>query len=188
MVLAGVAASLLAASCGGSVAPPGATVPDSVLGAPPPSPYAVPRVITKAYVQRVLNAIEAVQAQATADIVAHRAYTPAAAALIHSVTTQYQYNFDHRAWQMLLSSGLPDIPAHPGAIVDTVQKVFPSTSTCIFASLNRNFSAVNAAPPAGQLDYVHLEVAATGAPNPTPWLVNRLGYNSQGLVPGDPCS
>ncbi len=176
-----------AACSSGSAAPPGATVPNHILNQPPPSPYAVPTVITKAYVQSVLNALEAVQAQATLNITSHRSFTPAAATLIHSVTTESEYNFDYQAWQMVLSSGLQDVAAHPGAIVDTVQRVFPSSSTCIFVSLTRNFAAVSTVPSPARLSYAILRYGAT-EPNPTPWLVDRLGYNPQGPQPDDVCN
>lgn len=188
VVLAGVAVSLVAASCSGPAAPPGATVPDSVLGQPPPSPYAVPKVITKAYVQRVLNALESVESQATVSIVAHKAFTPAAAALIRSVTTPSEYSDEHQIWLNDATSGFANIPAHPRPIVDSVQKVFPSTDTCIFVSAIRNASAAVIDPPPRHVSYFVLHSGATTSPNPTPWLIDEVGYNSQGLVPGDVCS
>ncbi|MGH9131800.1 MAG: hypothetical protein ACRDWV_09050 [Acidimicrobiales bacterium] len=131
-----------------------------------PRPWWLPRAITKAYVQSVLSALEAVQAKATANIVSHRAYTPAAAALIHSVTTPDEYYVDHQTWLTDLQSGLQDLPPHLSPVIDEVQQVFPSTSTCIFVSVIRNYSGANTKPPPVGPNYAILRTGSKGSPNP----------------------
>ncbi|MGH9072380.1 MAG: hypothetical protein ACRDX8_14755 [Acidimicrobiales bacterium] len=188
VVMVSLAASLVAASCGGPAAPPGATVPDSVLGQPPPSPYAVPQVITKPYVQSVLNALEAVESQATVSIVSHKAFTPAAAALIHSVTTPNEYKVQHQTWLLNLSAASSSLPAHPSPVLDSVQQVFPSSPDCIFVSTIRHVGNAVIGPNLPDLTYIVLNTGTVSSPNPTPWLIDQLGYNAKGAVPKDTCS
>jgi hypothetical protein len=161
---------------------PGATVPTAIVG----KPYAVPAVITKPYVQRVLNALEAVEAQATTSIASHHAFTATAATLIQSVTTPNEFNIERKIWLANLKDKVK-IPTHPGPAVDAVQEVFPSTGTCLFASLIRRQGGAIIGPPLPQLTYIVLRVSTTQEPNPTPWLIDQLGYNAKGLVPRDVC-
>ncbi|MGH9071685.1 MAG: hypothetical protein ACRDX8_11100 [Acidimicrobiales bacterium] len=189
LVLGSALLALGAASCAaGSAAPPGATVPTAVVGAPPPNPYAVPAVITKPYVQKVLNALEGVEAKATVDIAAHRAFTPTAAELIRSVTTPSELSVEQTIWLKDIQTGLHNIPAHPGPIVDSVQQVFPSKSACIFASAIRHGASAVTGPPPVHVSYFVLcplpVSESSGGPNPTPWVINQVGYNSQGLQRG----
>lgn len=188
MVLACVPVALVASSCStGPAVPPGATVPTAVIGQATPSPYAVPKVITKAYVQSVLNALEAVESEATASIVSHHAFTSTAAALIHSVTTQSEFAAERLDWEYDAPSGFSNIPKHPGPIVDTVQRVFPSTNTCIFVSAIRDANAAVINPPPRHVSYFVLYGGATTSPNPTAWLIDEVGYNPEGPPPGDVC-
>ncbi|MGH9070237.1 MAG: hypothetical protein ACRDX8_03460 [Acidimicrobiales bacterium] len=183
-VLGWLGLCVIAASCGTATpAPPGATVPDSVLGQPPPSPYAVPKVITKAYVTKVLAALEAVESEATANIVAHHGFTPTAAALIRSVTTESEFTAERQIWLNDATSGLRNIPKHPRPIVDAVQRVFPSTPSCIFVSAIRNAHAAVIDPPPRHVSYFVLHAGTTSSPNPTPWLIDKVGYNPTGPPP-----
>ncbi len=83
--LALVPVPILAAGCGSSTASagPGATVPRAAsTSTTSADPYAIPSPITAAYVQRVLDAIEAINAETAGIVVQQRALVPEAARLL----------------------------------------------------------------------------------------------------------
>ena len=72
------AAGATLAACGGaaSASGPQATVPPTTAGSP--TSYAIPPQITQAYVQRVINALDVVDGDATRLIVENRSLVPPA--------------------------------------------------------------------------------------------------------------
>lgn len=168
-----VAVSLLVASCGGSHSA---------------DAYAVPSKITPAYVQRVLNALEGVEARAADLIVAAKRITPSAEALIGAVTTAGEKQRELTEWRDQLSNDLGDVRNDPGAVDDHISSLVSSNESCIFVATRRDFSKVTVTTVQPHTTYFVLRTEARpSANNPTPWQIDVVGYNSKGLAPADPC-
>jgi hypothetical protein len=189
----GAISALVLASCGGSptsrAQAPQASVPASVASAP--DPFAVPATINKPYVQKVLDAIEQVEAGATQEVVATRSVDNTAALRMRAVDGDAEFQFEVNGWLNEIQSGLSHVRSNPGAARDRVATLFRATSSCVFLSAVRDISAVAVTPPAPRLTYIELvQLAPKNDPthlNPTGWAIAEAGWNSQGLQPSDPC-
>ncbi len=176
------------AACG-STAPnyPGATVPTAIVG----EPYAVPAVITKPYVQKVLNALEAVNAQAARLIIARKSLVPAAIVDLESVDTPAELQAQEAVLRQESSAGFANFRSNPGLVHDSVTKILFSSPTCVYLAATRDYSQVEVHPPPLHTSYFALDERIASnqpdQPNPTPWVIAFLGYNSNGTVPRNPC-
>lgn len=174
------------ASCAGSSPPStGATVPTAILG----EPYAVPAVITKAYLQRVLNAMEVVNARAASLIIAHKALVPEAVAALGTIDTPPELQIQKTGWQQDLRGGLANALPNPGTVHDKVTAILATTPSCVFLSAIRDFSQVDRRPPT-YTSYFALSQRpgdSTSGLNPTPWVISFLGGTASGAPPPDQC-
>jgi hypothetical protein len=185
---------VLAAACGGTTASagPGATVPRAAsTSTTPTDPYAIPSPITAAYVQRVLDAIEAINAQMGTIVVEQRDLPPEAARLLRSVTTADEFATQSQILLNQLDRGLPGYRNPPGPVRDAVQRLIFASTSCIFLTATRDFSAVITPAPASPVSYFVLRrVQPEDDPthiNPTRWVQAFLGYNSDNSPPEDTC-
>jgi hypothetical protein len=185
---------VLAAACGGPAASagPGATVPQAAsTSTTPADPYAIPSPITAAYVQRVLDAIEAINNQATLVMVQQRSLTPEAARLFRSVSTADEFGAQTQILLDQLDQGLPNYGSNPGPVRDTNIRLVYATNSCIFVGANRDYSALlTSVPPAHQFYFVLRRSQPQDDPthiNATNWLVAFLGHNSDESQPEDTC-
>jgi len=198
-----LALSLAAAACqtGRPGNTPQATVPKAVGTNPTPAtrtayapadPYTVPSVITKAYVQKVLNALDQVDAGAARLIVASGTLSPNAAAQIRAVTTAPEYTRQTSIILAQLRQGISVYKAPPGAVKDTVTQLVSTSPNCIFAASIRDYSALLMTPPPSRVNYFVLrpQIASPtmSGLNPTPWAVDSLEYNPDNSQPTDPCA
>lgn len=180
------------AACGGSAAArqTQATVPDTTI--PPINSYAVPPHITAAYVQRVLNALDKVDGDATRLIVANRSLIPAAIYRLKAIDSDPWFTEVSDTWADQLAQGLKGYRLHPGEKKEIVEQVISATPVCVFAKVLTDYSQVSTKVQHPQTNYLQLIPLPVGRDsyhyNVTPWLINVEGYNSQGLVPGDPCA
>lgn len=188
-----VALALAAASCTGNrpARSPKATVPKAAGTPAPAGPYAVPKVITKPYVQKVLDALEVVNAQATDLIVANKTLVPEAANRLRSINTSDEFSQQTAIWLTQLRNGLSNYRIPPGPVSDRVLTIGPSTSRCVFAMINRDYSGLEVHPPPAHNSYVVLRLSqptdSSSGMNPTPWVISFLGYQSNGTPPPNPC-
>lgn len=169
----------------GPAAPPGATVPTST----PAGPYAVPQVITKPYVQKVLNALEVVNAQASRLIISSKSLGAPALTMIGAIDTAPEATIQSKVWQEDLHAGLPNYLPHPGVVHDSVIAILSTTPSCVFLSAIRNFSQVDRDPPVytSYFAIVQRSGDATTGQNPTPWVISFLGGTASGAAPPDQC-
>ena len=169
-------------------ATPQATVPVTSATA---DPYAVPAKITRAYVQRVLDALDRVEGDAARLIVARKSLVPEAAWRLRSIDSDSWFQESTATWADDLANHLANYKVNPGDRVDHVTELLSASSSCVFVKAESDFSAVaaNAAPP--QTNYIQLVPLSSGRDpkhfNPTPWIVGIEGYNSKGLSPTNPC-
>lgn len=143
---AGVLLLLVACTKGGSKAQtPGATVPT----APPftttttTNPYAVPAVIDAAYVNRVLAGLDAAVGDVTRLVLRTRtipreAYDRLRA--LYGTDALLQLKLD--SFQSDLAAGPQAIQNSPGNKVSLVKEIISGTPRCIYARVDRDYSAV----------------------------------------------
>lgn len=180
------------AACGGSAAArqTQATVPDTTI--PPVNSYAVPPHITAAYVQRVLDALDKVDGDATRLIVANRSLVPAAVYRLEAIDADAWFTEETSTWTDEITAGLKGYRTTPGNVQDTVKQVLYATPSCTWIETMSDYRAVAVRPSAPSVNYIQLVPAIpgrdTGGWNPTPWMIALEGYNSHGLVPSDPCA
>jgi len=198
-----LALSLAAAACqtGRPGNTPQATVPKAVGTNPTPAtrtayapadPYTVPSVITKAYVQKVLNALEVVNAQATDLIVANKALVPPAADRLRSIYTGSEFTAQTAHLLTVISTGVNrTFQSNPGAIVDTVNQIVSADPGCIYLGATRDYSHIAVAPSSPRFTFISLvrrtEPYAQSDFNPTSWVFSFIGYNTDGSAPSNPC-
>lgn len=187
---AALAAALTLSACGGSSAPAAqARVPSTTI--PPADPYAVPAHITPAYVQRVLDALDAVDGDATRLIVANRALVKPALYRLEAIDSQSWFGEMTNTWAGQIAQGLTNYQASPANKRDAVQHLISSSRSCIFVKVTTDYSAVARSHGPPQVNYIVLRPSPPPAAyddfNPTPWVIDLEGYNSQGLEPSDPC-
>jgi hypothetical protein len=191
--LAVVPVPLLAAACSNSTAAagPGATLPQAPTPTTSADPYAIPSPITAAYVQRVLNALEAINAQMVAIVVQQRELTPQAARLLRSVSTADEFATQTQILLNQLDQGLPGYVNPPGAVHDNVEKVLFGSGSCIFLVASRDYSGLlSPVPPTHPFYFILRRTTPQDDPthiNPTSWVEAFLGHNSDNSQPEDAC-
>jgi hypothetical protein len=186
---------LLAAACGGGTANvgSGATVPQAGSTSTISSdPYGIPSPITGTYVQRVLDVIEAINADAMRIIIANNRLVPDAARRMRAVNTSSSFSQQTMIVLNQLHAGLTNYRQPPGPVRDHVQRVLSGSGTCIFAAVTRDYSALEKSPETSPTTYValHLRISQDdpGNLNPTPWVIDFFGYNNDGRPVQDSCA
>jgi hypothetical protein len=185
---------VLAAACGGSTASAGAgaTVPHAApTSTTSADPYAVPSPITVAYVQRVLDELDSISGQAISIVVAQRSLVPDAARRLRAISTSASFSQQSMIMLNQIDSGLSNYRVPPGPVHDKIDRLISANPSCVFASLTRDFSAVEKAPELSPTTYLVLRPrAAADDPtnlNPTPWVIDFLGYDKSGAPIANSC-
>ena len=185
-------ALLVLAACGGDKEPlgPTATVPQPTTTT---DPYAVPAVIDEAYVNRVLAGLDQAVGDIVRLVVSTRDIPPEAIDRLKAmyVGDVLQLKVDGFQRDMFADfSGYRDIPGNQKT---EVTRLIGVASTCIFAQVNIDFSAVSVNPnPKFSTQWVALiPVEPTQDPNdynPTPWAFIYEGFRQDLSEPPDPCA
>ena len=186
--LGGAAATALALSACSSPTTPvvQAKVPSTTIG--DANPYAVPAHITTAYVQRVLNALDVVDGDATRLIVANRSLVKPALLRLEAIDSKSWFGSVTNVWAGDLASGLKSYRPDPGNQRDLVTNVISANSDCVFVRALTDYSAISIKAQRPVINYIVLRAGpGTSSFNPTPWIVDIEGSNSKGLQPTDPC-
>jgi hypothetical protein len=190
-------------SADGDAARPDAsvTVPPSTTSsstaAEPADPFAIPddpADIDEAYVQRVVDALYAVDAAAAEQILAARAVTPQATQLLSSIFVGEELDLQSKGWSDLLSRPGSVETFRPGrhSLRHRVEEIVGRSDSCLFVRAIRSYEDVSLEPPEDQEVFLALRgVAADEDPsdlNPTPWVLFTAGVQLDPAVPpGDPC-
>jgi hypothetical protein len=185
---------VLAAACGGTTASagPGATVPRAAsTSTTPADPYAIPSPITAAYVQRVLDELDTISGDAIRVVVAERSLVPDAARRLRAISTSTSFNQQSMIVLNQIDTGLSNYRVPPGPVRDTVDQLISAAPSCVFASLTRDFSALEKVPEPSPTTYVVLRPRAVEDDptnlNPTPWVIDFLGYDKSGVPIANSC-
>ena len=188
---------LLLAACtkGGTAAQtPGATVGTAAPTTTTTNPYAVPAVIDAAYVNRVLAGLDAVFGDAFRLLVSRRKVE---IEILDRFTAVYGdrelLNLQLKVVQDNIMFDAAKLPPVPGDKHTTVDTVISSSSACIFASVDRDYSAFVGKPSPVGREWVALRPLSVGVDpngyNGTNWAYVYEGFGPNHQPPGtSPCA
>ncbi|MGH9157526.1 MAG: hypothetical protein ACRD1K_17210 [Acidimicrobiales bacterium] len=183
--------ALLAGACfagedpGPSATAPTAGAPSSsspavvtTTSVPPADPYAIPDVIDAAYVNRVLEALYAVDGDVVRTVVATGKFGIEEVGKFVAIYTEPQLNVELEQLKELPESDLATYRRPPGDRRATVAKLARADVACVIALVQFDFSDVLAVPPVqvpGEADRITLIPSAPATDrqgsNPTPWSI-----------------
>ncbi len=186
--------ALVGCSSGGDAAAPTAT-----LGTAPPAPtttdpYAVPPVIDEAYVNRVLEGLDAAVGEVVRMVVRERRIPYEAAERLQAIY------IDRDAWQLTIDllqqdsfDNFSSYKDNPGDLDTTVTKLLVATKECVFAEVSRDYSQVGIRPdPPVSREWVALRPVTPEADpkgyNFTRWGFIYDGFTADRSSPQDPCA
>ncbi|MDP9071259.1 MAG: hypothetical protein M3N68_08225 [Actinomycetota bacterium] len=192
-----VAALLLGSTCSGGEdeADPGATVPTEVTTSTTVIDVStIPAVIDEAYLNRVLEALDAVDGMATKIIVERKRFPPDAAALLHSIYDDEEFQDQVEIWAKTLASNpeLSSFNPNPGNRRTIVQRIISRSSDCVWMAVSRDYSAAARDAPAARTEYIALRPTNHARDpkrlNPTAWIITFDGFNEDGSEPAGQCA
>ena len=157
------------------------------------NPYAVPAVIDVAYVNRVLAGLDAILGDVTRLVVSTRSVPPDAYDQLRSVyATNDLLQLTIDSVQSDIRRGLGGYKNEPGNKTSTVQQIVSADSRCVFAKVERNYSAVSISPNTVNPQWVGLRIKEpTRDPknfNTTPWMLVYDGFPQDRSTPVNPCT
>lgn len=185
----------LSASCSGTDRP---SFPSATVGTEPPrttttNPYAIPPVIDDAYVNRVLAAFDTIRGDVSRLVVQTKTIPPEAIDRLRSIYGKSDaLQLDIDLLQDDMFKGFSDYKDPPGNQRTTVEHLITAKDACIFAQVQRDYSAVTSQPnpPPSRLWVVLLPDPGDIDPwgyNPTPWYLPYDGYQPGRVAPQNPC-
>jgi hypothetical protein len=186
LVIALCVASLGLAAC--SSARPHASAPlspTSTTVAKPADPYAIPAVITPAYVDSVFAALNHVNGDASRLLVADRTVNKGVTSILRSIYNDPLYAEQVKIAGQSLQGNLSDVRHPVGDIRTVVAQLISGSGSCIFVRTRSDYAAVvtNPGPPAGS-EYFELRPTQVGdnstSINPTPW---SMAFNAVYMTP-----
>ncbi len=163
---------------------------------PPPTtttnPYAVPAVIDVAYVNRVLAGLDAVIGDVTRMVVRTKTILPDAYDRLKATygsNDLLQLTID--SVQSDIRRGLIGYKTQPGNRASTIQQLLSATPTCIFARVQRDYSAVAESPNTVNPQWIALRPADVARDphgyNQTLWVLTYDGFPQDRSAPKNPC-
>jgi hypothetical protein len=182
-----VAVLLSVAACNGgdeSEAGPTATVPPAPTSTTTTNPYAVPEVIDAAYVNRVLEGLDAVVGDIVRLVIATRDIPPEAVDRVKAVFLDREgQNLELASLSHSLRDGFRGFRENPGNKRSIVKNLMAATPACVFVQVERDYSQVglqkNAKPSTEWIVLKPLDPAQDPASyNPTPW-----AFAAEGVEP-----
>jgi hypothetical protein len=198
-IVASVCFLLLGACADKPAAPkaPTATVPTAPATTATTNPYAVPAVIDAVYVNRVLAWFDQAEGDVFRSIMSSRTLTPEDVArlrALHASDGTFQVMLD--AIQYDLRSGFSGTLPNPGNTRTVVIELLSTKSSCIYAEVDRDYSAVARAPNSSlRTQWVALRrlepPAAQNPYNATGWgyQMNGGAFGARPAAPAtDPCA
>ncbi len=171
--------------------------PNTVRTEPAPTtttnPYAVPAVIDEAYVNRVLAGLDQVMGDVVRLVISTRTIPREAYDRLRALygTDQWlQLALDN--FQADMRNGFTGYKRQPGDKVSVVRRILTGDDRCIFAEVDRDFSAVSPTPNPVNPQWVGLRpLESTRDPNgynTTGWAYIYDGFPPSRLQPPNPCA
>jgi len=207
-VLAALALTASAA-CSGGAADKGSAGANPTLATDPPrtnptvatvpsattttNPYAVPAVIDAAYVNRVLAGLDAITGDAVRIVLQTRSIPREVYDRLRAIYSNDKWlQVDIDGLQSDMRNGFVTYRQSPGNQVTTVTQLITIKRECIFARVNRDYSAIGLNSSASDIQWIALTPLdpsrdITGY-NGTRWSFAYNGYTSNRTQPADPCA
>lgn len=189
-------ASLAACSAGDASLPPEPTVPtapSSTTSTTVVDVSTIPEMIDEAYLNRVLAALDAVEAKATELIVTNKALVPEAAAMLNSIYSDDELTRQADAWVTALVDHPDRIDLGPSGFTRTtaVERVIAASPACVWVAVSRVYPATPFEAAFTRTEYVALQpLDPSNDParsNPTAWMIMTAGFRGDGAEPANPC-
>ncbi len=171
------------------------TAPTTTTTAPRPVDPAVipsdPTQIDEPYVQAVVDALFAVDAEATKIFVETRnPIDERAIDYLEAIYVPEELDRQLNIWFKTLATGSDTL--RPGAVRNDVQRVMDVAKDCVFIEVSRDYSETTKRDVAPGTIYLGLTPKqGTHDPNgmnPTGWMLFMDGLNPDGSVPENPCA
>jgi outer membrane scaffolding protein for murein synthesis (MipA/OmpV family) len=176
-----------------STAGAGATVATEPATTTTTNPYAVPAVIDVAYVNRVLAGLDAAMGDAVRLVVLSRTLTQETYDRLRAIYDSDQWlqiSLDN--FQDDLSARLTSYKPVPGNKVSTLKKLISANNGCVFAEVERDYSAVATDTHPINPQWIALRpIQARNDPhgyNKTGWAYIYDGFPPNRAQPSNPCT
>jgi hypothetical protein len=184
---------LLAGACADKSEPLG---PTATLAQPTTTtdPYAIPPVIDEAYVNRVLAGLDAIVGDAVRHVMRTRLLDEEVFYLLRAVSSNDDtFRLKMDGLQEDLFAGMSGYRAEPGNKTTIVVRLLSASSTCLFAEVQKDFSAVNATGESHLstewVALVPIDLARdTAKHNATRWMFAYDGFRADMSAPPNPCA
>jgi hypothetical protein len=195
-VATATAAILAVAACGGSSGvasvEPHATVPT----APPTTadPYAVPATIDAAYVNRVLEGLDAAVGDIVRLVMRTRQISPEVLDRLRALyLNRDDENLELQSLQDEMRKQFSGFRQEPGNKKSSVESMIDASPGCVFVKVSRDYSAISTKTDLRpSIEWIGLKPTdPTRDPNHfnrTPWMVASEGVLSDGTQPPSPCT
>ncbi|HEV2811445.1 MAG TPA: hypothetical protein VGV93_13735 [Acidimicrobiales bacterium] len=148
-----------------------------------------PADINEAYVQAVVDALFAVDAQATKTFVETRRLEAEAIDVLGAIYVPEEVDREVNAWGQTFARGSETLLA--GALSNEVRRVLSVAEDCIYVEVLRDYSETTTRPVTPGTLYLGLTPKQDGddptSLNPTPWMIFMDGLNPDGSQPENPC-
>ena len=192
-------ALLASAACSNGAADKGSAGANPTLATDPPrttttNPYAVPAVIDVAYVNRVLAGLDAAIGDVTRLVIQTKTIPREAYDRLKAI-------YGNDSWMQLAIDGLQSelrygfsgYKSVPGNERTTVAQLVAASPACIFARVNRDYSAIGpGAQPPSDKNWVALrpleQLRDPNRYNTTAWAYHYDGFTPDRSQPANPCA
>lgn len=189
------ALALVATACGGgdSDAGPTATVSPAPATTTTTNPYAIPEVIDAAYVNRVLEGLDAAVGDIVRLVVRTRDIPPEVFDRLKAVyLNRDDMSLFLSGIQRDLRLGFAGYKPNPGNAKTTVDQLLSVSQSCVYVRVKRDYSEVATnSPSEAKIEWIGLQPLDRALDphqyNPTPWIMNLEGVRSDGGQPPSPC-
>lgn len=149
--------------------------------------FLYPATVDVAYVQRVLDALAAIEVEGARAVARDRHLGLALDRALAAVYSGPELARVLRAWEGQAVAGFPDLADAPTPVRTRVTEVLRADPTCVIVAAERDFSGFTRAGDALQANHLGL-VPRTATPpeqeNTTPWLINY----DRSPTAEDPCA
>ena len=189
---------LLAGACSSGASDLG---PAATLGTAPPTtsttarPVDVaaipddPADIDETYVQAVIDALFAVDAEATKIFVETKQLDPRGVEILASIYIGEELDQQVHHWEQLLAQRPDEVL--PGALRHSVRRILGVAADCVFVMAERDFAATTTRTAPPTMTYLGITPKEPsddpGGRNSSGWVIFSDGVAIQGRAPEDPC-
>ena len=187
-----LAVALAGCSSDGDPAPATATLGTAPPVTPATDPYAVPPVIDAAYVNRVLEALDAANGDVLRMVVESKTIPREALDRLDALYLGEFLQIQRDLLAADLQSGFANLRSDPANQTTTVTELVTADPDCIFAQVRRDYSpVVLRTNPSLDTQWVMLRPLDPSRDpnnyNPTPWIYTYDGFQPDGTAPPNRC-